>query len=93
MTAQVTDSISIDGKARGTSARPAASRLLLIMGVESCHWLEIAQHVVGERVNRTIHHMRAPVADAERVAIGAARATRPVPMLPLAPPTFSIIIG
>jgi hypothetical protein len=34
-----------------------------------CHWFEIAQNVVLQRVDRSVHYMRGPTADAERVAI------------------------
>jgi hypothetical protein len=37
--------------------------------------------------------MRAVDPDVDRVAIGLARAALPVPMLPLAPLTFSMIMG
>ena len=47
--------------------------------------LEIAQQIVGQRVNRAVDHMRAPVA-------GAARATRPTPIEPAAPVTFSTMM-
>ena len=32
--------------------------------------LEIAQQIVGQRVDRAVDHVRAPVADAQRVAVG-----------------------
>jgi hypothetical protein len=37
--------------------------------------------------------MGIPLADVDRIASGAARATRPTAMLPPAPPTFSMMTG
>src|SRR5262249_46208383 len=52
---------------------------------------EILHHIVLKPVGGTIHDMRRPVAENHHVPSGAARATRPVPMVPPAPVGFSMI--
>src|SRR5215469_11956369 len=54
---------------------------------------EIVEHVVREPVDGAIEDMRAPDTLNKRITIGDDRATRPTPMLPAAPLTFSITIG
>ena len=53
---------------------------------------KIVQNVVWKRVKSSVQHMRGCGADGNCVAIGA-RAARPVPMFPSAPPTFSMRMG
>jgi hypothetical protein len=55
--------------------------------------LEVLHDVVLKTVDGAVRHMRAEEAGAKRIAAEVARATRPVPIVPAAPVTFSITMG
>jgi hypothetical protein len=55
--------------------------------------LEIPHQIERQRIKPADQRVGRERADAERVAVGTARAARPTPMLPAAPATFSMMMG
>src|SRR5262249_12437434 len=54
---------------------------------------EIADHIVLQRVGYPVGDMRVPDADGDRVSVRRGARHPPVPMLPVAPPTFSMMMA